>query len=387
MARIVDSYLKHGAEWRLPESDIVMMAIDRQMASDIVDLIPPHYFKRGWFVADEHGDLHVTGDGKEYLWNIAVKMAINDGQVIAVDNVYRYMRETKHYPELSEILACTPPFPETWAEYFIPREDRHRYSTAIGEPVEGFAVLWSTMDLYHDYRADSMASLKKQVWRNYKDMGSPSDRDMYDLLSEAASSVRWQSRVAYYAKIAGRPELLGPFALIHVYFDEQGFVSMNKDGENTMVHTALMNRDDGITWDQANAFLYTVMAPTLVAFSFAHCKNVSMDEMEPPERVNKARKRRGHPGLVTYKVLTIDPNKATKGGTKRTFVEGSERGHTALHIVRGHFAWYGSGHPDGRERGLLYGKHAGQFWIPAHVRGSSESGVLAKDYAVLPAGG
>jgi hypothetical protein len=48
-----------------------------------------------------------------------------------------------------------------------------------------------------------------------------------------------------------------------------------------------------------------------------------------------------------------------------------------LHGVRGHYANYGV---DGR--GLLFGKLAGRYWIPPHVRGSREVGTVEQTYTI-----
>jgi hypothetical protein len=50
-----------------------------------------------------------------------------------------------------------------------------------------------------------------------------------------------------------------------------------------------------------------------------------------------------------------------------------------LTSVRGHFARYGV-----EGRGLLFGKYAGKFWIPAHARDAGE-GDGVKDYVLKPA--
>ena len=33
-------------------------------------------------------------------------------------------------------------------------------------------------------------------------------------------------------------------------------------------------------------------------------------------------------------------------------------------------------------KGLLFGKHTATVWIPMHVRGNTEEGIVVKDYAV-----
>ena len=47
----------------------------------------------------------------------------------------------------------------------------------------------------------------------------------------------------------------------------------------------------------------------------------------------------------------------------------------ALHICRGHFKDF-SNHG-------LFGKYRGTYWWPMHTRGSSDNGLVVKDYRVL----
>ena len=47
----------------------------------------------------------------------------------------------------------------------------------------------------------------------------------------------------------------------------------------------------------------------------------------------------------------------------------------ALHICRAHFAHYTEEHP-------LFGKYAGTFYKPMHVRGHLKEGMVIKDYDI-----
>ena len=48
------------------------------------------------------------------------------------------------------------------------------------------------------------------------------------------------------------------------------------------------------------------------------------------------------------------------------------------HVCRGHFAEYGPQFG----KGLLFGRYAGRFFIPPHLRGDEKNGIVEKDYAV-----
>jgi hypothetical protein len=117
--------------------------------------------------------------------------------------------------------------------------------------------------------------------------------------------------------------------------------------------------------------------PLYLAICFMHCKNVTLTEQEgqyPSRQVRREAERRGDPPLTKFYTLNIEPMKKVlrdEGGSETV---GLKR---ALHICRGHFSHYSEDKP-------LFGKYAGQFWIPAHVRGTAEAGMIAKDYNVKP---
>lgn len=110
--------------------------------------------------------------------------------------------------------------------------------------------------------------------------------------------------------------------------------------------------------------------PFLFALSLLHCKNTTLRQVDPPEKLARAASKRGRP-LHRYHVLEVEPMReilerdgdASHSGLKH-----------ALHICRGHFKDY-------RERGL-FGRNHGVYWWPQYARGDVERGTVAKDYAV-----
>lgn len=112
--------------------------------------------------------------------------------------------------------------------------------------------------------------------------------------------------------------------------------------------------------------------PVGLAISFMHCKNAQLVEAPVPEKLAKARARRGdRVPLLRHQVLEIEPMKRLLRTEGRADVVGLQR---ALHITRGHFRDY-------RTSGL-FGQHHGVFWFDSHVRGSSQQGAVRKTYEV-----
>ena len=116
-----------------------------------------------------------------------------------------------------------------------------------------------------------------------------------------------------------------------------------------------------------------LLYPALLALSFLHCKNVSLDPVDPPAKVARAFQRKHGVAPVRYHVLNIEPMKQVLRHEGQSEKTGLKR---ALHICRGHFKDY-------TERGL-FGKYKGVYWWESRVRGSASEGVVKKDYTISP---
>lgn len=108
--------------------------------------------------------------------------------------------------------------------------------------------------------------------------------------------------------------------------------------------------------------------------SVLDCKNVSLGARENDEReVRRAEKRFGSSSTgYRYHVLVVRPPGA------KSDHPGEEIGTMPRHICRGHFAEYG---PE-FGKGLLFGKYAGRFYVPPHMKGDKKNGTVLKDYEV-----
>jgi hypothetical protein len=106
------------------------------------------------------------------------------------------------------------------------------------------------------------------------------------------------------------------------------------------------------------------------------CKNVSLSPRDnDPKQVRRAVKRHGgKPEDYRYHVLVVRPPGASHDSP------GQEIGIMPRHICRGHFAEYGAEF----NKGLLFGRYSGRFYIPPHLKGKLEHGIVEKDYAIKP---
>ena len=109
-----------------------------------------------------------------------------------------------------------------------------------------------------------------------------------------------------------------------------------------------------------------------IVFDVLSCKNVSLTPVEPPEKLNKKRIKKGKQPLYRYHVLTVDLDKGRKqSGVGR----GANLGTMPVHLCRGHFKEYTTEKP-------LFGRVTGRFWWQPYARGKAENGVVMKDYEI-----
>lgn len=117
----------------------------------------------------------------------------------------------------------------------------------------------------------------------------------------------------------------------------------------------------------------SLLMPVGMALSFMHCKNVSVQEVEPDRDVNRERKKAGLKPFVRFHTINIEPMKKVLRTEGQVETNGLKH---ALHICRGHFATYTDnfmGRPLDKPMTV---------WRPAHVRGSLDEGIIISDYNV-----
>jgi hypothetical protein len=121
---------------------------------------------------------------------------------------------------------------------------------------------------------------------------------------------------------------------------------------------------------------YDLMTVPLVACALLNVKNVVMRLQSVNERLQKKRVKQGKLPLVKMYTLEIEaPGKRFVGESSpmpKNLPPSSSR---PLHLVRGHLADY-------RDGKGLFGKHRGVYWIPSHMRGEIDNGIIKKRYRV-----
>jgi hypothetical protein len=260
---------------------------------------------------------------------------LKDAAVIAADEVGEYFAGFPLGTQVSDIVSVlAPPFDRFFVEFVGVQNPVGLYSWGVL-----FEILQRPSD---DRRADR----PEDAW------------------------VVLGTMVAEWRK--GQP--VGPIITWLLPLDSDGYLHPGDDEG----HGALFGRlveIEGMPEEQrqpwANYFVST-FAPALLTISFMHCKNVDVVRVDPPPKLSRrAARQRGNP-LTSYYVLDIQPMRRVLD----TEGEAQARGlRHALHICRGHFKTF-------TEEAPLFGRHVGTYWWEAQARGTTEMGVIEKDYRV-----
>lgn len=192
-------------------------------------------------------------------------------------------------------------------------------------------------------------------------------RDAKGLKVNSVPPTRWQSAgrlMVNFAKPAGIAVWDIGSCLLSI--DDNGRLVPRASG--VWVHPAKPNLNPA-GYKDVGIYLRDAMLFLCYALAFISCSNIGLRKIDPPEKVQKKRRRNGKLPLVSYHVAEIKPHT-----TSPSKFNGIPLNHNRVHLCRGHFATYTEEKP-------LFGKHIGTYWVPAHVRGRNKKGIVLKDYA------
>ena len=157
-----------------------------------------------------------------------------------------------------------------------------------------------------------------------------------------------------------------------VFLNENGCVEYAPSGD-----FVIASSDQALSANEkCRQYVHQHIPISLFALSMMNVKNISLRKHAPDAKLQAKRKKKGKHPLVAYHTIEIEaPGKRPSGphGNGNDTFSGNSR---PLHLVRGHIADYRSG------KGL-FGKHKGVFYVPSHMRGSSENGVVHKRYKTV----
>lgn len=179
----------------------------------------------------------------------------------------------------------------------------------------------------------------------------------------------WMQTMSCVMSLQGRT--FDPGLTITLILDKQGTVLCSLPAGEGLNRLAKVSEMEAVKW--ANTHMHIVS----LAFTFANCSNVQLNDVtEQMQPSAKIRRRLKLPEVKRYTLL-IDGKKSTKNAAASA---DPQTGIMPYHLCRGHFATYTAEKP-------LFGnpKLVGRYWHPPHTKGKKERGEVIKDYAIKDA--
>jgi hypothetical protein len=253
-------------------------------------------------------------------------------EIIIADNVFEYLADLAGGGELhytaKDFPCIMPPFPMTWIE-FRSETPYARFDEVLSLHEMGCLVS------FHEGAKDIPAE-----WR------------------ENHPEIAHELQLSLWSVMKGKPMFL---CTLHS-------MPIDKHGMPVMDFVPMC----GPFGDPAMA--KSMVVPIMMTLQFLNFRNVVQVDVTETEGPPAKWLRRMKQPELTYRMVQINPMKDMLRREGNVATEGLSR---ALHKVRGHMVTYTEERP-------LFGKYPGTFWVPAHERGDSKNGVVAKDYRVSP---
>lgn len=267
-----------------------------------------------------------------------IRKCVTESTVIVADNVNDYVVEHLTY----ELDNCRIPFEKCFVEWVCSKSETR------GELMAMEGVIFERIDISNktlshvvgiDAAAAEYYASSEEVW-----LACP-----FVFLS-GQSDATWS----------------GVFVMVFIMKESRTWKAVTACITNNQQQHSWLRTEKGMVEQ------FHPIAIAMTVFAFMNCKNViRRDETESLAPSAKWIRRQKAP-QIKYHVLDINPMKEvlrTEGGIEENGLK------KALHICRGHFATYTEEKP-------LFGHFVGTVWVPAHVRGRVENGLVLKDYRV-----
>lgn len=320
-------------------------------------------------------DAETIGIVKDQVWDPILRV-LPEAVAVEASNVCHYLHVDNDQAAFTvdDFPLQIPPFPVLWIEMAAPpasvsdKEITPWRTDAFGAR---WGALYTTVDLnaFDDDEADGFL-VETLGWANHHGFDFRVGR----------SGARWITRANYFVWFGGDRFPVGPLFDVIAVVDQNGDIARSATSDGDAISwMELIGIVDPESTQAAflSGNMHTWVDPMMMTLSMMNCRNVTRVENAPPRFRSRQAVRRGDPPPTRYYTLVIDPMRIVlqeEGGVRRNGIK------KALHICRGHFAHYATDKP-------LFGRYAGTFWRPAHVRGTVEAGQVVKDYAVKPSKG
>ena len=295
---------------------------------------------------------------------LRVRKLINRAEAIVVDNVARMYYEDMSGSRIHLAKDCpnaTPPFPLTWVETRAPSVVRVGTKVTKWGGPEEWGIIFNCLDLW--------ASSKSRGGHLNDIMGRDLRWHVEGFLFCGGNLGR--NVEPLYVGKSQPADVTGPLGMVSLPLDSTGrFVDGLWSPPGTLSTYSFMTRGGEADGD----WIASLLEPLWYGLSIGNCSNVDLVQGRSHRRVARRWKRKTGKELMVYKTIHLGERGTRASGDGQS---GEPSHHVALHLCRGHFRTYTADKPLGGPKGAV-----GTFWIPSHIRGSKDEGVIVKDYNV-----
>jgi len=174
--------------------------------------------------------------------------------------------------------------------------------------------------------------------------------------------IKWLFQIQTFYEALQEPICLSAF-----FLDENGMLFRPRTNKNTIYSPHIYFTDN----ENFKSIVGALEDCCLLALSFCNCKKSQIVEQSISRQVRRNSERHNIPIVKEY-TLEIPQVKTVYEDIEVVPGSGIKK---AFHLCRGHFKTYTKEKP-------LMGKHQGTFWWDMHLKGSSEYGIIDKDYKI-----
>lgn len=267
---------------------------------------------------------------------------------------------TKGFDFIEHAFCVRPPYARIWCEYLIRPEDGLDKPLRIGALVEAWEqgpqhIPRETMiDALRNHEARTRGYLQVMPTAEPVHVASSVMVAVSTVIEAVDMYMAYPRYGMTVCEATGKP-ITVPFT--------QEFPLTLPAGLNHKAARDLLEASRRQVMNQINLIWF--------AMSLLSCKNVEAEKHAHDAKLQHARQRRDKQPLRDFYTLNVRLPKSAQARTG-----GQATGELRpFHTVMGHLADY-------REGAGLFGKHKGVFWIPAHVRGNKDAGIINKSYAL-----
>lgn len=279
---------------------------------------------------------------------------------------------SNHHPDKKDpkdFNVIRPPYDDVWLEAKLSSAYRESMTPdLVGQDFPGFfnervdqlsyyAALMSTVNVENEFDTlkewfDEFPSLETSMLDKFMDGGA-----------------KWLINSLFVLDFADRNGVESP-GIAWTFIDKRGqAVPVALQGESSKKF-ATMTIPNPAANTKFLSFAQAHMAPIYFSLSMLNCKNVTAEKNEPNESLAEKQKETKGRAQTTYRTLVVDVPNTIKSASGSG--DGSSK---KQHMVRGHFRTLESDYYTEEKQGE-------SVWVPPHVRGSDDEGVVKKDYSV-----